>query len=197
MVQLTRRVFLGAVLSGVSISGLPSLAHGSRTGFVCRKISLAIKLNNRGGTPAATPIDFANDRILDFAGVELIDGEITGRYIYVPHAPKDDFSNPLSFSRAVGEIARFIRDARTITFNGDFDIRFVNAEMTRSGLPHLMSPNVNLVSRFRRRWPEFPCHGNEMSKKLNTGPMVTGLPVPDGVLHEAFDIATCYQKLRG
>ena len=58
------------------------------------------------------------------------------------------------FAEVVADFLHFIGDAPLIIHNADFDMRFLNAEMTRLGFPPLpMSRAVDTVTMARKKFP--------------------------------------------
>lgn len=94
------------------------------------------------------------DRLVEFAGLEMINRQITGNNLHLYVHPERDMpeeaakvhgltievleeKNAPPFAEVGGQIANFIRDAELIIHNAKFDVGFLNMEFRRMGLPSI------------------------------------------------------------
>jgi DNA polymerase III subunit epsilon len=120
-----------------------------------------------------TGLDSANDRIIEFGGVELDNRFPTGRsfHVYINpqgrpvhpealaiHGLSDDFlADKPSFADIAAELTAFVADAMLVAHNASFDLGFVNAEFQRIGLPRVSSDRVvDTLAIARRKHPMGP-----------------------------------------
>lgn len=93
---------------------------------------------------------YKGDRLIEFAGLEMIDRRLTGAYLHLYVHPERDIpeeavkihgitlerlENEPKFAEVGTKIAEFIRGAELIIHNAPFDIGFLNMEFARMGLP--------------------------------------------------------------
>jgi DNA polymerase III subunit epsilon len=113
----------------------------------------------------------AGHRIVEIACVELFNHVPTGRVFhrYVNPEREIDFAaaevhgltaeflaqHP-PFAAIVEELTRFIGGDRFVIHNAEFDLRFLNAEMQRLGLPALASDCEDTLLLARKRFPGAP-----------------------------------------
>lgn len=103
------------------------------------------------------------DRVIEFAGVEIIDDKITGNNFSIkinPEGKKSDegalavhgitdesLVNELTFKQALPQIIDFIRDAEIIAHNAaGFDESFFNYEIKKAGHPESLWQIVDKVT---------------------------------------------------
>ena len=97
------------------------------------------------------------DRIVEIGCVELVNHIVTGQtfHVYINpersmpheafkvHGLSDEFlSDKPKFAEIAKDFAAFIEDARLVAHNADFDVKFVNAEFARIGLPPISRDRV-------------------------------------------------------
>lgn len=90
------------------------------------------------------------DRLVEFAGVEMIDRQLTGRYLHLYVNPERDIPEEASnihgiydkdvvdkplFKEVGQQIVDFLADSELIIHNAPFDVGFLNSEFGRVGLP--------------------------------------------------------------
>lgn len=90
------------------------------------------------------------DRLIEFAGLEMIDRKLTGRALHLRVHPQRDIPEEASrihgitldqlegeptFDQVGQKIADFIQDAELIIHNAPFDVGFLDMEFQRIGLP--------------------------------------------------------------
>jgi DNA polymerase-3 subunit epsilon len=120
-----------------------------------------------------TGLDSANDRIVEFGGVELDNRFPTGRsfHVYINpqgrpvhpealavHGLSDEFlSDKPTFAEIAAELVEFVGDAILVAHNANFDLGFVNAEFQRIGLPQVAGDRViDTLAIARRKHPMGP-----------------------------------------
>ena len=109
------------------------------------------------------------DRIVEIAGVEVLNFIPTGEFYHVYLDPERDMpegafkvhglsaeflkGKPL-FRDIAADFLAFIGDARLVIHNAEFDMKFLNAEFKRAGLP-LLPPDraFDTLSYARRKHP--------------------------------------------
>lgn len=109
------------------------------------------------------------DRVVEIGGVELVNLVPTGRtlHLYInPERPMPEEARRVHglddafladkpvFAQIVEEMLSFFGDARLVIHNAEFDMRFLNAELTRLGFPAMpMSRSLDTLAIARRRFP--------------------------------------------
>lgn len=91
-----------------------------------------------------------DDRLIEFAGLEMIDRRLTGRYLHLYVHPERDIpeeavrvhgitlaqlADKPKFAEVAEEIADFIRGADLVIHNAAFDMGFLDMELGKAGLP--------------------------------------------------------------
>ena len=109
------------------------------------------------------------DRIVEIAGVEVLNFIPTGEFYHVYLDPERDMpegafkvhglsaeflkGKPL-FRDIAAEFLAFLGDARLVIHNAEFDMKFLNAEFKRAGLPVLPADRAfDTLSYARRKHP--------------------------------------------
>jgi DNA polymerase-3 subunit epsilon len=109
------------------------------------------------------------DRLVEIAGVEVLNYIPTGEFYHTYIDPERDMpegafrvhglsteflkGKPL-FKDAVADFLAFIGDARLVIHNAEFDMKFLNAELKRAGLPLLPADRAfDTLSYARRKHP--------------------------------------------
>ncbi|HXP02944.1 MAG TPA: DNA polymerase III subunit epsilon [Stellaceae bacterium] len=121
-------------------------------------------------------------RIVEIAAMELVHHVPTGRkfhcYIdperdmpddaYAVHGLTAEFlaSHP-PFAAAVDEFLAFVAGDPLVIHNAEFDLAFLNAELTRIGRPSLASPSVDTLSLARRRFPGSPASLDALCRRFS------------------------------
>ncbi len=112
------------------------------------------------------------DRVVEIGCVELVNHIPSGRtfHVYINpersmpraafdvHGLSDEFlADKPKFAEIAADFAGFVEDARLVAHNAEFDVRFLNAEFARVGLPPI-SPDrvVDTLMLARRRHPAGP-----------------------------------------
>ena len=108
-------------------------------------------------------------RIVEFAGIEMVERVPTGRFIHlyfnpmrsVPaeveaiHGLSDDFlSDKPVFAVKARELIAFLEDSILVAHNAPFDMRFLNSELARAGLDEIDGARVvDTLELARKRFP--------------------------------------------
>jgi DNA polymerase-3 subunit epsilon len=149
-------------------------------------------------------------RLIEIGCLELVDGMKTGqvfhRYINperdVPpdaeriHGISTDFlrDKPL-FAEIVDEFLEFIADARLVIHNAAFDMKFVNAELTRHGFSALSMENVfDTLLLARKKFPGSPASLDALCKRFEID---LSARTKHGALLDAELLAEVYVELMG
>ena len=112
------------------------------------------------------------DRLVEFAGLEMINRQMTDKNLHLYIHPERDMpeeaarvhgltievlegKNAPPFARVGRQIADFLRGAELIIHNAKFDVGFLNAEFARVGLPNIDSvcTVVDTLEMARKRYP--------------------------------------------
>lgn len=111
----------------------------------------------------------SGDRLVEFAGIELRDRIPTGAALHFYVNPERDMpaeaeavhglsaeflrDKPL-FADKAAELLQFFGDSPIVAHNAGFDLRFLDAELGRAGLPRLDAARVvDTLDLARRRFP--------------------------------------------
>lgn len=116
-------------------------------------------------------------RIIEFAGLEMVNRKLTGRslHLYI-HPERDidpdaervhgislDFLADKPRFAAVGpEIADFLRDAELIIHNAPFDVGFLNAEFDRIGIERVSTLCASVIDTLVMARDQFPGKRNSL-----------------------------------
>jgi len=87
---------------------------------------------------------------------------------YAVHGLTAEFlaSHP-PFAAAVDEFLAFVAGDPLVIQNAEFDLAFLNAELTRIGRPSLASPSVDTLSLARRRFPGSPASLDALCRRFS------------------------------
>lgn len=92
------------------------------------------------------------DRLIEFAGLEMINRQLTGNYLHLYIHPQRDINEEAIkvhgitldklvdkpvFAQVAQQIFDFIKGADLVIHNAKFDVGFLNAEFARVGLPNV------------------------------------------------------------
>jgi DNA polymerase III subunit epsilon len=122
-------------------------------------------------------------RIVEIGAVELLNHLPTGRthHVYLDpertmppeafavHGLGDDFlRGKPKFAAAATDFLAFIgEDARLVIHNAAFDMKFLNAELTRAGMPPIDSARaIDTVAIARRRFPGSPASLDALCRRF-------------------------------
>ncbi len=150
------------------------------------------------------------DRLVEIAGVELINSIPTGRhyhtYINPERAMPDDAyrvhglsaeflaDHPL-FGHVADEFLDFVRDARLVIHNAEFDMRFINWELKTLQRPAIgMEMVLDTLALARRRHPGAP---NSLDALCQRYRIDNTRRAKHGALIDAQILAEVYAELTG
>lgn len=122
-------------------------------------------------------------RIVEIGAVELLNHLPTGRthHVYLDperamppeafavHGLGDDFlrGKPKFAAAATGFLAFIGEDARLVIHNAAFDMKFLNAELSRAGLPPIDTARaIDTVAIARRRFPGSPASLDALCRRF-------------------------------
>lgn len=146
------------------------------------------------------------DRIVEIGALELINHLPTGRtfHVYINperampkeafevHGLGDDFlRDKPKFAQVAHDFLDFIStDSRLVIHNATFDMRFLNAELTRAGHPALpMSRALDTLEIARRRFPGSPATLDALCRRFgvdNSGRELHGALLDSELLAEVY-----------
>ena len=151
----------------------------------------------------------AGHRIVEVAGVELLNHVATGRTYQVYLDPQRDMpdeafrvhglsreflSQHRTFDREVEDILAFLGDARLVIHNAEFDLRFLNHELKHMGREPLANESVDTVQIARRRFPGAQVNLDALCKRFEIDNAAREL---HGALLDCQLLAEVYLELRG
>lgn len=133
-------------------------------------------------------------RIVEIGCVELINHMPTGAHFHRYINPERDvppeaaavhgltadrLANEPVFAAVVGEFLDFVGESRLVIHNAEFDMRFINAELTRLGLKTLpMTRALDTVAMARQKFPGAPASLDALCRRF-------GIDNSNRVLHGA------------
>ena len=146
------------------------------------------------------------DRIVEIGALELVNHLPTGRtfHVYINperampkeafevHGLGDDFlRDKPKFAQVARDFLDFIgTDSRLVIHNATFDMRFLNAELTRAGHPALpMSRALDTLEIARRRFPGSPATLDALCRRFgvdNSGRELHGALLDSELLAEVY-----------
>ncbi|QUS36429.1 DNA polymerase III subunit epsilon [Falsirhodobacter algicola] len=153
---------------------------------------------------------FTGDRIVEIGGVELLNHMPTGRTYHqyinperdVPteafdvHGLSEEFlrDKPV-FARIGQDFLDFVGDAKLVIHNASFDMKFLNHELSRMGLPQL--PNAQAIDTLaiaRRRFPGSPASLDALCRRFGID---NSARTKHGALLDSEILAEVYLELIG
>ena len=113
------------------------------------------------------------DRMLEFAGIEMKNRQLTRQALHLYIHPERDVpaeaaavhgltlaileeKNAPKFAEVGQQIADFLRDAELIIHNAKFDVGFLNMEFRRMGLPSVQELNCEITDTLAMARQKFP-----------------------------------------
>lgn len=150
------------------------------------------------------------DRIVEIGCVELVNHVATGRVFHqylnperpmpaeaqAVHGLSDAFlADKPVFAAVVDDFLAFVGDAQLVIHNAEFDMRFINAELTRMGFPALpMSRATDTLAICRKRYPGAQASLDALCKRFDIDNSNRTL---HGALLDAQLLAEVYLELMG
>ena len=116
-------------------------------------------------------------RIIEFAGLEMINRKLTGQHLHLYIHPERDIDPDAErvhgislsslegkprFAQVAEQMADFMRDAELIIHNAPFDVKFLNAEFDRLGLPKIKQLVGQVTDTLAMARDQFPCKRNSL-----------------------------------
>jgi DNA polymerase III subunit epsilon len=149
-------------------------------------------------------------RVLEIGAVEIVHQSLTGKVFHALINPERDIpqdavrvhghsfaalkDKPV-FASIVDEFLAFIGDSRLVIHNADFDVRFVNAELTRLGLASIgMDRVVDTLTLARKKHPGQP---NSLDALCDRYRIDRSRRVRHGALLDAEILVEVYCELTG
>jgi DNA polymerase-3 subunit epsilon len=116
-------------------------------------------------------------RIIEFAGLEMVNRKLTGRHLHLyfhpdraidPDAERvhgislDFLADKPRFSAVAHEVVDFLRDAELIIHNAPFDVGFLNAEFSRAGVGPVAGLCAGVIDTLPMARDQFPGKRNSL-----------------------------------
>lgn len=116
-------------------------------------------------------------RIIEFAGLEMVDRKLTGRHLHLYFHPEreidpdaervhgislDFLSDKPRFASVGHEVVTFLRDAELVIHNAPFDVGFLNAEFERMGIEPVSKLCASVVDTLVMARDMFPGKRNNL-----------------------------------
>lgn len=152
----------------------------------------------------------SGDRIVEIGALEVVNllptGKIYHQYINpereVPEGAVavhgltyDRLKSEPVFAEIVGDFLEFIGDSDLVAHNADFDMRFVNAELKRVGMPALsMTRAIDTLKTARKKFPGANNTLDALCRRFNVDASERTL---HGALLDAELLAEVYLELSG
>ncbi len=151
-----------------------------------------------------------SDRLVEIAGVEILNRIPTGREFHVYINPERDMpaeafaihglsseflrDKPV-FAKVADELLEFLGDATLVIHNATFDIGFINAELEKVGKPTIgMERVVDTLALARRKHPAGPNNLDALCKRYGID---NSKRIKHGALMDSFLLAEVYVELLG
>ncbi len=144
-------------------------------------------------------------RLVEFAGIELVERVPTGRHLHfyvnpgramppealAVHGLTDDFlADKPAFAARAAELCDFLKDAVLVAHNAQFDIRFLNFELERCGLgPIADELVVDTLELARKRFPGAKHSLDALCQRFGidrSGRVVHGALIDAGLLADVY-----------
>ncbi len=150
------------------------------------------------------------DRLVEIAGVELVNSNRTGRHYHCYINPERDMpeeafavhglsasflaQHPV-FAHHIEAFLAFVADAKLVIHNAEFDMRFINAELVAHGrAPIDMEVVVDTLALARTRHPGAPASLDALCQRYRID---NSRRVKHGALVDAEILAEVYAELLG
>jgi len=116
-------------------------------------------------------------RIIEFAGLEMVDRKLTGRHLHLYMHPEREIDADAErvhgislaflegkprFAEVASQISDFIGDAELIIHNAPFDVGFMDAEFARLGLPPTVRQCAGVIDTLAMARDQFPGKRNSL-----------------------------------
>lgn len=124
------------------------------------------------------------DRVIEFAGLEMIDRQLTGNNLYLLIDPERDIgegaiaihgitreklaeANAPVFADVAEKIADFLKDAELIIHNAPFDEGFLDMEFARLGMQSIKNITTNVIDTLAMARERYPGQKNSLDALCN------------------------------
>ena len=116
-------------------------------------------------------------RIIEFAGLEMVDRRLTGKYLHLYIHPQreidagaqdvhgislESLEGKPVFAQVADEIVAFLRGAELIIHNAPFDVGFLNHEFAMAGKPAIKDICSNVVDTLKEARALYPGKKNSL-----------------------------------
>jgi DNA polymerase-3 subunit epsilon len=144
-------------------------------------------------------------RLVEFAGIELVERVPTGRHLHfyvnparsmppeaqAVHGLTDEFlADKPAFGSMAGALRDFLRDAVLVAHNAQFDMRFLNFELEQCGLPPISGELVvDTLELARKRFPGAKHSLDALCQRFGidrSGRVVHGALIDAGLLADVY-----------
>jgi DNA polymerase-3 subunit epsilon len=144
-------------------------------------------------------------RLVEFAGIEMIERVPTGRHLHfyvnpgramppeaqAVHGITDDFlADKPAFATQAAALRDFLKDAVLVAHNAQFDIRFLNFELEQCGLPPIAQELVvDTLELARKRFPGAKHSLDALCQRFGidrSGRVVHGALIDAGLLADVY-----------
>lgn len=144
-------------------------------------------------------------RLVEFAGIELVERVPTGRHLHfyvnpgrtmpaeaqAVHGITDDFlADKPAFATQARALCDFLKDAVLVAHNAQFDMRFLNFELERCGLPPISDDLViDTLELARKRFPGAKHSLDALCQRFGidrSGRVVHGALIDAGLLADVY-----------
>lgn len=129
-------------------------------------------------------LDDPTNRMIEFAGVEMVNRQLTGNYLHVYIHPERDIpddavkvhgltlavleeKNAPVFAAVGSQIADFLRGAEIIAHNAPFDVGFLNREFSKAGMPTIEKLGCQVTDTLAMAREMFPGQKNSLDILCN------------------------------
>lgn len=148
-------------------------------------------------------------RVVELAAIELVNHVATGRHWreYLNperevepeaarvHGLTDSFlADKPPFAAVVDDFLGFLGDAPIVAHNAQFDLGFLNAELSRCGRPRLANPVVDTLEMARGRFPGAHCSLDALCRRFEID---NSARTYHGALLDCELLAEVYLELKG
>lgn len=144
-------------------------------------------------------------RLVEFAGIELVERVPTGRHLHfyvnpgrsmpaeaqAVHGLTDEFlADKPAFASQARELCQFLQDAVLVAHNAQFDMRFLNFELELCGLPPIAQELVvDTLELARKRFPGAKHSLDALCQRFGidrSGRVVHGALIDAGLLADVY-----------
>jgi len=152
------------------------------------------------------------DRLVEFAGLEMVGRKLTGRSLHLYVHPERDIPEEASrihgitldqlegkptFAGVAAEISEFIRGAALIIHNAPFDMGFLDMEFTRLGLPSAREQVGEVIDTLAMAKDQFPGKRNNLDALCDRYGIDNSHRTLHGALLDAEILADVYLLMTG